>query len=460
MQLVKPMSKSKLIIIFLFFISSKILAQENSPFSRYGLGDIYPQQNILSRGMGGVSTAVNEGTAINTTNPASYGYIAPVIKTLPLFVTYDIGISIDARTLLSASPVAKYNSTNFTPSYIQLGIPLNHKGVGLVFGLRPYSRINYSIASQGRKFYQDGTSDSIQNLFEGNGGLNQVFAGLGKRWKNFAVGVNGGYQFGQKYLSTKVSFINDSVLYYKSNSTDTSKYWGLFVSPGISGFFKLKEYTDAKTKITDKYFLNIGGSGTFEQSLKVNKDITRQTFFYNANGGTDQIDSISKQPNILGTISIPLTFNAGFQFQKTINGVNKWSIGADYTATQWTKYRFYGQPDQLNNSSQIRVGGEFSPNPLDGKNSWSRGTYRAGFYTGKDYENADNNGYKVSAITLGASINIRNLNRQAPGQFSMIHTAIEIGKRGTAVNNITENFFKVSVGFSLSDIWFTKRKYD
>jgi len=45
-------------------------------------------------------------------------------------------------------------------------------------------------------------------------------------------------------------------------------------------------------------------------------------------------------------------------------------------------------------------------------------------------------------------------------QFTMMHTAIEFGKRGTGVNNVTENFFKFSLGLSLSDIWFIKRKYD
>jgi hypothetical protein len=42
----------------------------------------------------------------------------------------------------------------------------------------------------------------------------------------------------------------------------------------------------------------------------------------------------------------------------------------------------------------------------------------------------------------------------------MINTAIEFGKRGSGVNNITENFIKFSLGLSLSDIWFIKRKYD
>ena len=33
-------------------------AQENSPYSRYGLGDLNPNHNIFTRGMGGISAGV------------------------------------------------------------------------------------------------------------------------------------------------------------------------------------------------------------------------------------------------------------------------------------------------------------------------------------------------------------------------------------------------------------------
>ena len=87
--------------------------QENSPFSRYGIGDIYPQQSIASRGMGGLSTAYTNSQAINTINPASYGSLG--------LVTYDFALTIDVRSLISATPVEKYKSTNFIPSYLQIG---------------------------------------------------------------------------------------------------------------------------------------------------------------------------------------------------------------------------------------------------------------------------------------------------------------------------------------------------
>lgn len=460
MLLVRSTINHRILFVLAIFIVSGLHAQENAPFSRYGVGDLFPLQNIATRGMGGVSAAFTDGQAINSMNPASYGDFRFIQSgsTKGGLVTYDIGLSIDARTLRSANPINKYNSTNFIPSYIQLGIPLNNKHLGLTFGLRPATRINYSIEKNERT-----NIDSMNTLYEGSGGLNQVFLGLGKKWKNFSVGFNGGYEFGRKTIGTRISFINDSVTYYKSNSQSITNFWGVFLNPGISYNVKLSDKLNTLTKFNESYVLQLGAAGTIEQRLNANEDLKRETFSYDNNGGTLQIDSVYEQTNILGKVTIPVTWNAGFMLTKMITSpfvsVKKWGIGADYSFGQWTNYRFYSQPDKVNDSWMVHVGGELTPDPISGTKFWSRATYRAGFYTGKDFINADGNGYKISALTLGLGFNVRKWHSY-DNQFTQINTAFEFGKRGSSINNVTENFFKFSVGLSLSDIWFIKRKYD
>jgi hypothetical protein len=454
-------------IVTLFIFSINTYSQENSPFSRYGVGDLYPQQNIASRGMGGLSAAFTSTQAINTINPASYGYLG--------IVTYDFALSIDSRTLLSASPVDKYKSVNFLPSYLQLGVPLskNRNGAGLVFGIRPYTRINYSVRDGSRISYDSlGTTDSVQQVYEGNGGLNQVFAGLGKTWRSkknplnaIAIGFNGGYEWGQKFISTTVQFPTDSVFenWYSSISTDTTRYWGLFLSPGIMVNMIVKQVTDPVSKIKSSYVLALGATGTLEQDLNASRDVTRQTFTYNSDGSIKPIDSVYKVSGVHGKVNIPMSFTGGFMLNKMLtNGpyqAKKWGVGVDYSYTPWSKYLFYGEPDQTVDSWFIRGGIEYSPNPLGSKSSLATGIYRFGYYDGKDYIDADGNGYKVRAFTLGYSFNLRKYHTY-DNQFTMINTAFEFGKRGSSVNNITENFFKISLGLSLSDVWFIKRKYD
>lgn len=467
MHLVKPMVKYFFFCVALFFISIICYSQENSPFSRYGLGDIYPQQNITSRGMGGLSAAYTSTQAINTINPASYGSI--------VLVTYDFSLSLDSRALLSANPFGKYKSVNVLPSYLQLGVPLSKKGAGLVFGLRPATRINYSVEQGSRIPYDSlGITDSLHQLYEGNGGLNQVYFGLGKTWRSkskirpdnsFSVGFNFGYEWGAKFTSTKIDFPADSSYenWYRSNSTDTTHFWGIFLNPGIMASFTIKQTTDAVSKIKNTYVLVLGGSGTLEQDLKADKALTRETFFYKTDGEIIPIDSVYKLSGIKGKINIPLTFNGGFMLNNMIaNGpfqIKKWGIGADYSFTNWSKYLIYGLPDKVVNSWMIRAGAEFSPNPFNNKSILGSGIYRLGYYRGEDYINADGNGYKVQALTFGYSFNLRRYHSY-DNQFTMINTAFEVGKRGSSVNNITENFFKFSLGLSLSDIWFIKRKYD
>ena len=125
------------------------IAQENSPYSRYGLGDLTPNHNIFSRGMGGIAAGVIDYQSINFVNPAT-------LASLPNTI-FDIGAEADTRTLKSINPVKKYNSANAIFSYLQLAFPVatermrrKNIGWGMSFGLKPVSRINYKIETFSR----------------------------------------------------------------------------------------------------------------------------------------------------------------------------------------------------------------------------------------------------------------------------------------------------------------------
>jgi hypothetical protein len=78
----------------------------------------------------------------------------------------------------------------------------------------------------------------------------------------------------------------------------------------------------------------------------------------------------------------------------------KGMIGVEYESAKWSEFRFYNQPDKLTDSWQFRLGGQFIPNPLGITSYWNRVTFRAGFYTGVDYVNADGNELKVNGAYL------------------------------------------------------------
>src|SRR5690349_4435336 len=97
----------KISVLVIVIVGSFSLAQaqtENSPYSRYGLGDIVPSQNILTRGMGGISAAYFDFQSINFINPASYSRLK--------VTTFDLGLEVDSRTLRAVDPPRKYNNAS------------------------------------------------------------------------------------------------------------------------------------------------------------------------------------------------------------------------------------------------------------------------------------------------------------------------------------------------------------
>ena len=433
MRLVKLITLSRFTVLVALISGCclQLSAQENSPYSRYGLGDQVPTGNIINRAMGGVSAGYFDYQSINFTNPASYSKLR--------VTTFDLGFEVDNRTLREPNNTKKFTAASANISYVQLGIPLVPKrSWGLNFGLRPITRVNYKILTKERN-----TIDSLGTIYEGTGGAYDVFVGTGIAIKNFSIGVNLAYSFGTKDYSTRRTFLNDSLLYYQSNYETKSTFGGFTFQGGAQYSAKLAKTT----------WLRLGASGQLERKLHANRDIVRETFEYDANGALFTIDSVSHQNNLSGTVTYPSSFNAGFVIDKE----NEWLVGLDYTSTNWSHYQFFGEKDPLQNSWQFKAGGQWTPDLIRGKNYWSRVTYRAGFFFGKDYIKADTD-LPILGVTAGAAFPIRRTSYT--NQFTVINTAFEVGRRGNDNNKIRENFFRISVGLSLSDLWFIKRKYE
>ena len=447
-------TKHSALFICSVFLFSVVSSQENSPYSRYGIGELYQSSHVAAQAMGGITTTYADGQAINVSNPASYGSMS--------FVTYDLGFSIDKRTLKSVSPLSKYSATNFIPSYVVLGIPLSRtKGWGMAFGFKPVTRVNYSILDSNQAPIG---ATKIQTLYDGSGGMNEFFWGLGKRFKNgLSLGFNVGYDFGRKETNTKTIPV-DTVALYKGNRSVTTTYGGVFLNGGIQYDIKLNKKEDKVKKATSTSFLRIGAFASLGNTMTAESDVLNQTFVYSADGAVIGVDTVEYKKNANGKIKLPQSYKVGLMYvQKTFDGItnyDKWTLGVEYNAAKWSDYRYYGEADKLIDNNMFRVGTSLTPNnPFSSKGMFSRSTYRFGFYTGKDMINADGHELKVMGITAGIGFNIRKRNNY-DNQFSLVNMAIDIGKRGSNVNNVTENYFRFTLGLSLSDIWFIKRKYD
>jgi len=193
--------------------------------------------------------------------------------------------------------------------------------------------------------------------------------------------------------------------------------------------------------------------------IRARQDILRETFAYDESSGNYRIDSVYDRTDLRGSVKIPGSVTAGFTLQKFVDLQKKeggWILGADFSLQNWEKYRFYGQPDALKNKWELKLGGQYNPVPK--KSYFSQVSYRFGFFTGPDYVKS---GQKLNQTggSIGFALPLANYGRLSQ-QATIINVALEYIKRGSNVNVLKENLFRVSVGFSLSDIWFGKRKYE
>lgn len=432
------------------FLTLSTHAQENSPYSRYGVGDITPNQNILNRAMGGISAGYSDFQTINFANPASYGNFGRTI--------FDLGAEADVRTLKGLNSSNKFTNTNALFSYLQLGVPIGslkmakkEQFLGLVFGLKPMSRINYKIEKNERLVFapMTGQSDSLSTLYEGSGGISQAYTGLGFRIKNFSVGFNVGYMFGNKDYSTRLIFINDTVDYYKSNSATNSNFGGLFFDMGL-------QY---QAKIGKTGVLRIGARGNLQRKLNAHKDIVRETYLYDPTSNNNyRIDSVYAENQLPGKVVLPSSFGVGFVYQNS-----HWLFGADVDVANWADYRFYDQPDFVRNNYTVRLGAQYLPAKENtaAKKYFSFVRYRAGVSFGPDYITAGSSNLPNFNATVGAGFPLTSLRRLSySSDYVTLNTAIELGSRGTNKTGLRENVARFSIGLTMNARWFQKAKYD
>lgn len=462
MQSVKLITlRNQLVITMLLLLSSGFLwAQDNSPYSRYGIGDLHPNSNIYNRGMAGISAAIADQSYINFSNPASYANFFSQREDNSKKISYgrvllDVGLNFDNRTLRENNNPEKFTSPNAYFSYLQLGMPVKHN-VGLVFGLRPVSKIKYDIFRRERlKDPMTGLPiDSAVTQFQGDGGAFLFNTGLGFAIKDFSFGFNAGYLFGKKDYSTRRTFINDSVSYHRSNHQTKTTFGDLFFTGGV----QYKKVIDQASKTE----LRLGFSGNLNYDINARRDLIRETFIFRQDIGDFQEDSVSIIRDEKGILTYPSGFTTGFVMERPASErKGGWLIGLDYVKNSWDNYRFFGQMDSVKNNWQIKLGAQIKPalKEVKYKNYVS---YRVGLILGRDYIQI-NNKLPEFGITGGVSlpiIGLKDPQRRFRTQYTVVNISAEYIKRGNTDNLLREDLFRVSVGFSLSDLWFTKRKYD
>jgi hypothetical protein len=401
----------------------------NSPYSALGFGDINPAGTIASDAMGGTGLTFGNGIYLNTVNPAM------LVKTR--FVAFNTGIRGQYRSISDGTNSQTDFGANL--SHVMMAFPIKPKWTMSV-GLRPHSSVEYEARYTAPI---QGTTNSVQYIYKGQGGFSKASIGSGHLiGKSLYIGAEGYYYFGSVSRDTTSRLLlNDGEDYYL-RYTDRMNANGFGLKTGFTW----------QQKLSSKWFLNVGG--TYELQTKLNGSQLRSltTLIEGQNG-----PQVLKKPDTLGiasgSIKLPSQYTLGISVESPL----KWIFAAEYSKQDWAQYRnFLGRAESnLTAGERIALGVEFLPK-VTSTAYFDQVFYRVGFQQTKTPYIVNGTQVMDRSFSLGLStpLGFRNL--------SYIDWGLSFGSRGVTGNGLVkENYFKVSLGFSLIDTrWFLKPKID
>lgn len=393
----------------------------SSPYSFYGIGDIKFSGTLENRSMGGISMA-QDTTHINLQNPAGYANLR--------WTTFTIGGGSNYSKQKSGDESAKAQKT--TLDYLALGIPLSKK-FGGAFGLIPYSSVGYRIANEN----PDPTQ--ISKRFNGWGGLNRVFMGFGYNVvKNLNLGVNAYYNFG-KIQSNSLEYIPEIAT--GSRELNVANLSGVNFNIGMM----------YKAKFNDKLSLFSSLYYTPASTLKAENTRSIATVAYNSVFDLQVVDVSGQQ-----TSEVDLELPQKWTFGAGLGDSKKWLLGGEVSFQDVGKLaNDYNTIDEVSYEKYERysIGGYYTPNSNPFSSYLKKITYRAGLRYEKTGLVVNSVSINDTALTFGMGLPIT-------GALSNLNLGLEYGKKGTTSHNLVqENYFSLSVSFSLNDKWFVKSKF-
>lgn len=400
----------------------------SSPYSRYGLGDLYLKASSRNQAMGGFIIADYSPGYINFRNPASY----TSVDSLSFLFDAALRSEFSSLSTLSQSQSNRYASLE----YLTALFPLNRR-LAASAGLIPYSNVGYRI----KHSHSDPLVGNTLFTSEGSGGLNAFYVGMGVKiapW--LSVGANASYIFGGISKTRWLSF-PDSSFYFNIKENNTLNARDILVSGGLIATPKL-----------GKYRLNIGITGDIPTALRINADSIALSYM-EANDVSEIMDTLYKVSNAKGSLNLPLSLGFGISLQNE----KKWLIGADLSWQKWTDYASNGVSDTLINSLRLSVGGEFTPNNINYRLNTSyfrRITYRVGAHYGNSYLEFGGKPLDEYGISFGLGLPLR-------GTANRLNLTSAYTLRGSTENGLLkQSIFHLSIGVSINERWFVKPRID
>ena len=417
------------LILILTVLKAYTQNYANSPYSRFGIGDLIDNGFEQSRAMGGTAIGLRTPNLINYLNPASY-----TSQDTMSFI-FDVGVSGRLNELESNS--TKKQSKNFNFNHIIIGFPVTRwwkTSIGIV----PYSRVGFDFIESGTL---SGSNEDYSIIYNGKGGVNEFYIGNAVEIaRHLSLGVNASYLFGELKQTRTASSPTDlqaAVVEYQNHVYVHDFHFR----------FGLQYYNT----INEKHNLQLGVTFDNKTALgaRNNDLLIRYTSF--------KVDTLNNT-NVSDNIDIPSRLALGIAYGYKDNLL----VGFDYITQDWTKGAIFGKNDFLAAMNSLRFGAEFTPVSVKQKirvSYWKYFHYRLGAHYTNTYIKVHDQQINDYGISFGIGIPWRNSSKLFTN--TSFNIAYQLGIRG-ALNNglIRENYHIISFSLTLYDYWFVKRKYE
>jgi len=402
------------------------------------LGNLNESSFHKSLGMGGLSLGLRDVESINITNPASYTAFR-----MQSFV-FDIGAETNGLGVSNSD--SSQTTYNTSLSYLSFGFPVT-KWWGSCFGLRPFTSLSYKITDEQTL----PSIGDVSYIYEGTGGINEVFLGNAIRIGGFSLGANWSYLFGP-LTKTRSEIFTLANTYHYFNS-ERINIGGTYLKVGAQYQHVIDSLgQDAQRKALKNKITLIAGvvydRGANLQGRRNTLGVTFDDYLL------DPFLILPKDTVLNVTDTGNIFYPGGYGFGMSVDYGNKLLIGFDYYSRNWSEFKLFDVQDSLGDYTKMAVGLQFTPDPNSDDSYFKTVQYRFGYIQETMYLVLNGQQLAKSGMSFGIGLPLRRIR-------STLNLGLEFGTRGTTDNSLLkENYWKAGFGITLSDIWFQKRKYN
>lgn len=422
-----PLYLLTLLSLFCCSLAASGEGTEISPYSRFGYGALSDYANATQRAMGGAGLALRDSRSINFMNPASYAAIDSMT------FLFDIAGEIKNLSTSENRDGEKLKGKQFTGGldYVALQFPVTRYG-GIAIGMVPYSQVGYSFGNE----IMNGT-----NQHQGSGDISELFVGLSARpFKGLTIGANVSYRFG--------TLLNDTYVYGTPDADGNG-------TSSTSLFERVLEIRDYNLRFGLQYGVDINRDNTVSVGViySPKKSFRGHAYGVKYDVGQDALGDTIGYTSMRGNYQQAETWGVGlaWTWKKAL------TVAADFTYEPWKNVKYHllegfdqSGADRFDNRWKGALGVNYQPALRGGY--LRRINYRLGGYLSHDYVMVGTNSIKEYGVSFGLGL-------PAPSSKTMINLSFDFRHRESSpVKLVTENYFQMTLGITINEMWFWRNK--